>query len=73
MKIISIEGLEVTVNSVTLWVVAVTVFNFANGEGVVIPFAFDAPEDSEDAIAMFSKIAELQGGEASTNSPFSSN
>ena len=74
MKIISIESLEMHGFGQTVWVVAVTVFNLSNGEGVVVPFAFEAPEDAEDAVNLFSKIAVLQGGELDNGaSPFSEN
>lgn len=75
MKIISIEGLEISGFGGKVWVVAVTVFNYSNGEGIVIPFAFDTPEDSEDAVKHFETIAKLQGGEImdGNESPFSSN
>lgn len=56
-----------------MWVVLVTVFNYAISEGVVVPFAFDTAEDAEDAFEHFVKIAKLQGGDEIDVSTFSQN
>lgn len=56
-----------------MWIIVVTVFNFSASEGVAVPFAFDTPEDAEDAFNHFVAIAKLQGGDEIDTSTFSQN
>ena len=75
MKIYKLETLQIEIGGDKAWVVGVTYFNDATGEGVIVPVVFETPEDADDAMALYKKIAELQGGEAMPpeESPFSSN
>jgi len=75
MNIITIEGMTIVSNGGTLWLVTVGTINMSTGEGVIVPFVFDTPEDAEDATKHFVEIAKLQGGEVETikGNPFSRN
>lgn len=75
MKIYKLETLQIEIGNDKAWVVAVTYYNAATGKGVIVPVVFETPEDAEDAMELYAKIAELQGGEAMSpdESPFSSN
>lgn len=77
MLIISLARGEITGNGDTLWLILVTFFNYETGEGVVVPMAFDTPEDRDDSFEMLEKIAKLQGGEQynpdEPHNPFSDN
>lgn len=73
MVIISLAQHELELDGHKVWIIVVTVFNYASGEGVAIPFAFDTPQDAEDSFEMFCKIGKLQGGEEISPNPFSDN
>lgn len=63
MVIISLAQHEIGMNDTKRWIIVVTVFSYASGEGMAVPLVFDTPEDAEDAFNMLTKIGVLQGGE----------
>lgn len=74
MLIISLATHEIGNGKDKLWLIAVTYFNYATGDGVVVPMTFDTPQDRDDSFDLLTKIAKLQGGsEVNPNNPFSQN
>lgn len=76
MKIVSLSTHEMKIDGQDVFILLVTYYNYATGDGVVVSMTFDTPEDMHDSMDALAKVAKLQGGEeidGHDESPFSAN